>query len=130
MKGVTFNIWEKDYNNTITGESWVYPEFKGFHSNVYAADLTTDEGVIKFVLASDNLYLHLFTPDKPVKRNNDNTLGIFPDGQISILNAISPVGTKFQQASRLGPQSQPNYYLNYEHVAPQKGKIYIKYEPK
>ena len=130
VKGVTFNIWEKDYNNTITGESWVYPEFKGFHSNMYAADLTTDEGVIKFVFASDNLYLHLFTPDKPVKRNNDNTLGIFPDGQLSVLNVISPVGTKFQQASRLGPQSQPNYVLNYGHVAPLKGKIYLKYEPK
>jgi len=33
MKGVSFGIWEKEYNNTITGESWIYPEFKGFHSN-------------------------------------------------------------------------------------------------
>lgn len=130
LKGVTFNIWKKEYNNTVTGESWVYPEFKGFHSNMYAADLTTDEGMIKFVFASDNLYLHLFTPDNPVKRNNDNTLGIFPDGQLSILNAISPVGTKFQQAARLGPQSQQNYFLNYGHVQPLQRKIYMKYEPK
>jgi len=95
LKGVTFNIWEKDYNNTVTGESWTYPEFKGFHSNLYAADLTTDEGILRIVAASEDLFLHLFTPDKPVKRNNDNTLGMFPDGQLSILNAISPVGTKF-----------------------------------
>lgn len=95
MKGVSFNLWEKEYNNTVTGESWEYPEFKGFYSNFYAADLTTDEGVIRIVAASEDLFLHLFTPENPVNRNNDHTLGKFPDGQISILHAISPVGTKF-----------------------------------
>ena len=129
LKGVTFNIWDKDYNNTITGESWTYPEFKGFHSNLYAADLTTDEGVIRLVAASEDLYLHLFTPDKPVKRNNDNTLGIFPEGQLSILNAISPVGTKFKQANEMGPQSQQNYVLSSGHNEPLKGKVYLKFIP-
>lgn len=129
MKGVTFNIWEKDYNNTVTGESWNYPEFKGFHANLYAADLTTDDGIIRLVAASDNLYLHLFTPDKPVKRNNDNTLGLFPDGQLSILNAISPVGTKFRPAKETGPQGQQNYFLSSDHAEPLKGKVYLKYIP-
>lgn len=129
LKGVTFNIWEKDYNNTVTGESWVYPEFKGFHANMYAADLTTDDGTIRIVAASDNLFLHLFTPDKPVKRNNDNTLGIFPDGQLSILNAISPVGTKFRPAKETGPQGQQNYFLSSDHAEPLKGKVYLKYIP-
>ena len=129
LKGVTFSIWEKDYNNTVTGESWEYPEFKGFHSNLYAADLTTDDGVIRLVAASDNLFLHLFTPDKPVKRNNDNTLGIFPDGQLSILNAISPVGTKFKQAKDTGPQGQQNYFLSSGHAEPLNGKVYLKYIP-
>ncbi|MDR0395190.1 MAG: glycoside hydrolase family 2 [Tannerella sp.] len=129
LKGVTFNIWEKDYNNTVTGESWDYPEFKGYHSNLYAADLTTDEGVIRFVAASDDLYLHLFTPDNPVGRNNDNTLGKFPDGQLSILNAVSPVGTKFRQAEDLGPQSQRNYFQSSGHASPLRGKVYLKYIP-
>ncbi|WP_026327206.1 glycoside hydrolase family 2 protein [Proteiniphilum acetatigenes] len=129
MKGVSFNIWEKDYNNTVTGESWEYPEFKGFHSNLYAADLTTDEGVIRIVAASEDLFLHLFTPDNPMKRNNDNTLGKFPDGQLSVLNAISPVGTKFKQAGDLGPQSQPNYFLSSGHAEPLRGKIYLKFIP-
>lgn len=129
-KGVTFNTWEKDYNNTITGESWQYPEFKGYHSNLYAADITTNEGVIKIVFASDNLYLHLFTSSDPIKRNNDNTLGKFPDGQLSILNAISPVGTKFKQAKDLGPSSQQNYFLSTGRADPLKGKVYIKFIPK
>lgn len=129
MKGVSFNIWEKDYNNTVTGESWKYPEFKGFYSNLYAADLTTDEGVIRIVAASEDLFLHLFTPDNPINRNNDNTLGKFPDGQLSILNAISPIGTKFKQAGELGPQSQPNYFLSSEHAEPLRGKVYLKFIP-
>ncbi len=129
MKGVSFNIWEKEYNNTVTGESWDYPEFKGFHANLYAADLRTNEGVLRIVAASDDLFLHLFTPDNPVKRNNDNTLGKFPDGQLSVLNAISPVGTKFKQAKDLGPQSQQNFYLSSGHADPLKGKIYLKYIP-
>lgn len=129
LKGVSFNIWEKEYNNTVTGESWEYPEFKGFHSNLYAADLTTDEGIIRIVAASEDLFLHLFTPDDPVMRNNDNTLGKFPDGQLSILNAISPVGTKFKQAKELGPQSQQNYFLSSGHAEPLRGKVYLKYIP-
>jgi lipopolysaccharide biosynthesis glycosyltransferase len=129
LKGVSFNIWEKEYNNTVTGESWVYPEFKGFHANLYAADLSTNEGVLRIVAASDDLFLHLFTPDNPVKRNNDNTLGKFPDGQLSVLNAISPVGTKFKQARDLGPQSQQNFFLSSGHADPLKGKIYLKYIP-
>ena len=129
LKGVTFNVWDKAYNNTVTGESWDYPEFKGFHSNLYAADLTTDEGVIRLVAASEDLFLHLFTPEKPEKRNNDNTLGLFPDGQLSILNAISPVGTKFRQAKDTGPQGQQNYFLSSGHAEPLKGKVYLKYIP-
>jgi hypothetical protein len=129
LKGVSFNIWEKKYNNTVTGESWEYPEFKGFHSNLYAADLMTEEGTIRIVSATNDLYLHLFTPENPTKRNNDNTLGKFPDGQLSFLNAISPVGTKFKQAKELGPQSQSNYFLRSDHADPLKGKVYIKYIP-
>lgn len=129
MKGVTFGIWEKEYNNTVTGQSWEYPEFKGFHSNLYAADLFTTYGTLRIVAEKQNLFLHLFTPEKPEKRNNDNTLGIFPDGQLSILNAISAVGTKFKKASEVGPQSQQNIFISSDHTEPLKGKFYLKFEP-
>lgn len=129
MEGVGFDQWEKKFNNTVTGESWDYPEFKGFHSNIYAADLDTDFGTLKMVVASEDLYLHLFTPDKPARRNNDNTLGVFPDGQLSFLNAISPVGTKFHPAKSYGPQSQTNLFVSSSHAKPLTGHVYLKYEP-
>jgi len=129
LKGVTFGIWEKEYNNTITGESWIYPEFKGYHSKLYAADLQTEHGTLKIVTATEDMFLHLFTPENPVRRNNDNTLGIFPTGQLSLLNAISPVGTKFKKASELGPESQQNNVVSTGHVEPQRGKFFIRFEP-
>lgn len=130
-KGARFGIWEKDYNDTATGEAWDYPEFKGFHSNMYAADIQTEEGTLSIVMASDDLYLHLFTPSKQVNRNNDNTLGIFPDGNISILNAISPVGTKFKRASDLGPSSQQNMVVvNRGITDPITGHFYMKFQDK
>ena len=129
LKGVTFNIWEKKYNNTVTGESWEYPEFKGFHSNLYVADLQTEEGQIQIVGASNDIYLHLFTPDVPKGRTNNNTVGKFPDGQLSILNAISPIGTKFKQSKDLGPQGQQNYFHQSGHADPLRGKFYIRYVP-
>jgi hypothetical protein len=127
MKGVTFGIWEKDYNNTITGESWIYPEFKGFYSNLYAADLVTGYGTLKIVAASEDLFLHLFTPDQPKGQNY--TQGIFPNGQISILNVISAVGTRFQKAVDLGPQSQPNNLSPEKYASPLTGKFYLKFVP-
>ena len=126
LKGMTFGIWEKEYNNTITGESWVYPEFKGFHSNLYTADVRTVHGTLKIVAASEDIFLHLLTPSAPVQSKNINTLGIFPDGNLSILNAISPVGTKFLNATAYGPQSQPNNVVSGGNVMPLRGKFLLK----
>jgi len=126
LKGVTFGIWEKDYNNTITGESWIYPEFKGFHSNLYAADINTTHGALRIVTASEDLFLHLLTPEPPVQSTNKNTIAPFPKGNLSILNAISPVGTKFMRSTEHGPQGQPNIFVSAGHLMPLKGKVFLR----
>ncbi len=43
MKGQQFGVWHKDYNNTITGASWAYPEFKGYHADLYWAVIENKE---------------------------------------------------------------------------------------
>ena len=65
-----------------------------------------------------------------MQRNNDNTLGVFPSGQLSVLNAISPVGTKFKDARELGPQSQLNQVVSSDHADPLAGCFYLKFDPK
>jgi hypothetical protein len=37
----------------------------------------------------------------------------FPEGDIGFLNSIAPIGTRFQNPTLLGPQSQKNIQLNY-----------------
>jgi hypothetical protein len=107
LKGAEFNIWEKKYNNTITGHSgFDYPEFKGFHSNIYwvGFNLKNNQS-FKVHTTTNDLYLKLFNPEEapePEQTHVNQT-----SGDISFLNGIPPIGTKFNSAESLGPQSMP-----------------------
>ncbi|HEX8627099.1 MAG TPA: glycoside hydrolase family 2 TIM barrel-domain containing protein [Catenuloplanes sp.] len=105
MRGVTPDVWTKTYNDTATGASgWRYPEFKGYHANTYWATLGTSQGTITIASAQENLFLRLFTPN--LGPNPMSATALFPGGNISLLDAISPIGNKFTGASQLGPESQ------------------------
>ncbi|MFA5330228.1 MAG: glycoside hydrolase family 2 TIM barrel-domain containing protein [Prolixibacteraceae bacterium] len=112
MKGNTLNVWEKAYNNTITGEKgWIYPEFKGYHRNFYWATIESKEQNFTVICPDEDIFLRLFTPEKPKGAQNDNTSPEFPSGDISFLHGIDAIGTKFKKAEQLGPMSQPNLFL-------------------
>jgi len=112
IKGSNFGIWEKEYNNTVTGESFnelIYPEFKGYHGNLYWAKLETEESPITIISETPNLYFQLFTPEAP--RNISGGVNPpFPEGDISFLYEIPAIGTKFQQANIMGPKGQKGMY--------------------
>jgi hypothetical protein len=113
LKGTRFGVYNKKYNNTITGQSWDYPEFKGYYSNLYAAEIQTRELPITVVSATSGLFLHLFTPEaaKYSVRGVRGTVNPpFPEGNVSFLHGISAIGTKFTKADAEGPQSQQNSY--------------------
>ncbi|MCB0535831.1 MAG: hypothetical protein KDD14_26745, partial [Saprospiraceae bacterium] len=60
-QGATFDLWEAMYNNTHTGSApWVYPEFKGYFSDIAWMEFNTVEG--KFLVASpqEGLFVRLF----------------------------------------------------------------------
>jgi hypothetical protein len=107
-QGVEFDVWQKDYNDTITGLSWNYPEFKGFHDKVYWAELSTGTLPIRFVNHSDDIALRMFTPREASGQGFEpkGTHIDFPPGDISFLNAILPIGTKFNPPNELGPSAQ------------------------
>lgn len=108
LKGSNLGVWEKAYNNTITGESFnelVYPEFKGYHGNLYWATLKTTESDFTVISETPNLYFQLFKPAKP-KHVAGGTYPPFPEGDLSFLYEIPAIGTKFKQADALGPKSQ------------------------
>jgi hypothetical protein len=113
VKGSNIGVWEKSYNNTITGESFnnlEYPEFKGYHGNLFWATLETTESPITVISGTPNLYLQLFKPGKP-KYVAGGTYPPFPDGDISFLYEIPAIGTKFFKADEIGPKGQKGMYF-------------------
>ena len=112
LKGGTLGVWHKDYNNTVTGESWNYPEFKGYHSNLKWVVVENKQSPFTIYTENDHVFLQMLTPQAPAGANNTNTSPAFPKGNIGFMNAISMIGTKFKPAVDMGPQSQKNMALN------------------
>lgn len=101
----------KHINNTVTGENFeklVYPEFKGYHANLYWMTLESDHGPFTVYSESDGLFFRVFTPEEPVhRRNGENTMWEFPTGDISFLFDI-PAMRSGKTIPELGPKSQPS----------------------
>ena len=103
-KGTTLNVWQNNYNDTTPGQSWEYPEFKGYFADMYWFVFQTSEGPITIVNETENIFCSVYTPKNGVEPMN--ATASFPQSNISFLHAISPIGTKSGPSDRLGPQSQ------------------------
>jgi hypothetical protein len=112
-QGNKLGVWNKDYNNTVTGESQklIYPEFKGYHSNLYWAKFLTTSGSFTVATETEDIFLHLFTPQPP--KETFNVSPEFPKGNISFLHGITPIGTKSQKAINMGPSGKKNMFFDY-----------------
>ena len=110
IKGTNYNLWQKDYNNTITGESeygLTYPEFKGYHANLYWATVQSDKAPFTVYAETDGVFLRMLTPEEPKGRQKGrHTMPGFPEGDISFLYDI-PAIQSFKPTSQQGPHSQP-----------------------
>ena len=115
MRGTKFQVWENDYNNTITGETGlVYPEFKGFFSNLYWAKVEgRNNNGFTVYCHSPYTYLRMLTPAQPADPGKGATVTNFPEGDISFVKNIPAIGTKFQEANLTGPHgNSENYFGN------------------
>ena len=126
LKGTQFGVYDKKYNNTVTGESWDYPEFKGYYSNFYSVQVKTKSLPFTIVSATEDLFLHLFTPQK-AKFASGSVTPPFPSGNISVMNGISAIGTKFSPPEDMGPQSQKNVYTANRNTFPLSGTLYFRF---
>jgi beta-galactosidase/beta-glucuronidase len=109
LKGQQFGVWHKDYNNSITGETWGYPEFKGYHAEVNWVVVENKEAPFTVYIPDQDTYLQMFRPAREAAAlSNNNVEPAFPEGSIGFLKGISAIGTKFQSALVMGPQSQKN----------------------
>jgi hypothetical protein len=110
MKGTEYSIWQKDYNNTITGESYenlIYPEFKGYHANFFGGFLNAGSNSFRVFSENDKMFLGLFTPAEPKHAvSNVHPQPDFPEGDISFMYEI-PGMRAFKPLAHQGPSSQP-----------------------
>lgn len=113
MKGNQFGVWKKDYNDTETGEAWVYPEFKGYHSNMYWCKFITKNQPFTVVTETEDVFLRLFSAAFKTDQWH-NYEPLFPSGDISFMQGIPGVGTKTQRADRSGPMAMKNVFYDYE----------------
>jgi hypothetical protein len=124
LAGQQLGVWQKLYNDAITGERWQYPEFKGWHANIYWVTVKTKETSFTVYTDQPDQYLEMLKPARPTYSPNDNTSPPFPEGNFGFMKAISPIGTKFQSADRLGPQSLRN---GRKGNAPVTGTLYFDF---
>ena len=111
IRGQEFGLWQKDWNNTITAETDVphgrleYPEFKGYHANVYWAEFQSPTSPLTVYSETDGLFLRVFTPEQPRRLDKGTSNPEFPEGDISLLLDI-PAIKSFKPVSQHGPKSQ------------------------
>ncbi|MBB3187020.1 glycoside hydrolase family 2 protein [Microbacter margulisiae] len=116
--GTTFSDWKCKYNDPIPGESFVYPEFKGFFYNWKWITFNTKEGDFSIGNDDPNSYIGVYTP----KDGRDAQLYTFPKTGISILKVIPAVRNKVNGTDLIGPSSQPKWVHGI-----QKGSLYFKF---
>ncbi|HEY1717557.1 MAG TPA: glycoside hydrolase family 2 TIM barrel-domain containing protein [Verrucomicrobiae bacterium] len=107
LAGATLGVWKNDYNNTITGwRDWIYPEFKGVFANVRWLQLETTEGQITVVPNSEIPFVQVLTPEFPPEKLAGNTIAPLPKCGLGFLDAIPPIGSKFQAAEIVSPSGE------------------------
>ncbi|WP_245906945.1 glycoside hydrolase family 2 protein [Reichenbachiella versicolor] len=113
MKGTQFSVWENDYNNTLTGiPDFVYPEFKGFYSNLnWVTVKGKNQNGFTVYCHSDLTFLRMLTPEQPEDPGKGAAVKDWPKGDISFVKNIPGMGTKFMPSSSSGPQGSAKKYF-------------------
>ena len=102
LEGPQYGYWETSYNDAIPGESFTYPEFKGYFDHVDWMMLKTTEGNIGIQnLGGD--YVGVFTP----KDGRDHLLYELPATGLSFFKVIPAVRNKVNTTDLNGPSAQP-----------------------
>jgi len=102
MEGPQFGYWQTDYNDPVPGESWEYPEFKGYFADVQWMQFITSEGRFG-IQPFEDLFLGVYTP----RDGRDHILYTLPETGIAILRAIPAVRNKVNTTDLNGPSAQP-----------------------
>ncbi len=118
LKGPTIGVWQNSYNSFQPGLAWDYPEFPGYYANFNWVVFNTSDGPITIATDKEDIFLRVYS--QPDGNDPRHTSMIWPEGDISFLHAIPPIGTKFMEAKEFGPQGQ-----KFEASGVYSGTIYL-----
>ena len=119
IHGTQYDIWENDYNDPIPGETFTYPEFKGYFGSVSWMSIRTKEGTISLTNETPDSYIGVYQP----RDGRDRLLYTLPESGISVLNVIPPVRNEVNSTDLCGPSSQPKWV-----DGSQTGRLVIRFE--
>lgn len=106
LKGQTIDVWQNTYKNFAPATHWEYPEFVGYYADFSWAVLDSQDGPITIMTKNDDLFLRMYSQIEAFEPRK--TAMNWPKGDISFLNKIPDIGTKFQKASTLKPREEKN----------------------
>ena len=115
LEGPQYGFWHNDYNDPIPGETFEYPEFKGYFSHVKWMQLGTDEGQIGIEPTLPHSGKHLYVGVYQPRDGRDHILYDLPETGISLMEAIPAVRNKVNTTDLNGPSAQP-YWAQGMHV--------------
>ena len=101
LEGPQYGYWTTNYNDPIPGETFEYPEFKGYFTDVTWMQLETTEGKIGII--QPDCYVGIYTP----RDGRDHLLYTLPQTGIALLKAIPAVRNKVNTTDLNGPSAQP-----------------------
>jgi beta-galactosidase/beta-glucuronidase len=102
LHGATLNVWSNEYNDPVPGETFTYPEFKGYYSGWRWAVLETSEGSITLCNEASGSYLGVYAP----RDGRDEMLYRLPQTGLAALDVIPAVRNKVNATDLIGPSSQ------------------------
>ncbi len=114
LHGTVMDVWETDYNDPIPGETFTYPEFKGYYNDWKWCEFKTTEGKLVLNNGTRGSYLGIFTP----RDGRDVLLYTLPQSGIAILDVIPGVRNKVNSTDLVGPSSGARWL-----TGPQKGSF-------
>lgn len=119
LHGPRLDVWGKAWNDPVPGESFDYPEFKGYYADWQWAAFQTTEGRLIWQNGRSGSYLGLYTP----RDGRDGLVFTLPSTGLAVLDVIPAIGNKGHAPDMTGPSGRKR-----QLQGPQKGRLMISLE--
>lgn len=120
LRGPALDVWSLPAANAVPGKCWSYPEFQGYRAGWRWAVLETLDGPLSVINGTNAGYLGVY---RPMDGADPVITKLFvPETNLAVLDVIPAIGTKFNPAEELGPQSQKA-----KLSGTQTGKVYLRF---